>query len=418
MLRFLWRNVLTIWTAITLAPVLLLATPQMDDPLLEYAGVYTVGDHHDICISLRKFGEKSTLVLSDIQTDEVRMLFPQSKDRFVAGTQLTQPQPIQYHISFNRDSRSKVASLTLRDENHSSESIASKQTHRKEPANFLNGNVRLLGDLHLPKTANRRHPAVVLGHGSEDSDRYSFDCLPYVLAHHGVAVLAYDKRGTGRSSGSWQDSGLEALADDLQKAVVLLKSRSDIDPNRIGVIGFSEGGWVAPLAASKSSDIHFIVSISGGAFTKGHSFIQKYRQQFAEQGLAGESLERALAEKQAIVAGSLERVKLGKQPSGFDLRITYDPTEHWRSFKGPVLYLIGEYDSLEPAEQSAQRLFSVLTESKNPDFTIKVFPRTHHGMFLGVTGRPSEFSMMKVNQLVPGYWDTLIRWLETRLHLK
>lgn len=142
----------------------------------------------------------------------------------------------------------------------------------------------MVGDLHLPKTAKLRHPAVVLAHGSEDSDRYSFDSLPHVLAHRGVAVLTYDKRGTGKSSGSWQDSGLEALADGLLKAVMLLKSRSDIDPNRIGVIGFSEGGWVAPLAASKSSDIHFIVSISGGAFTKGHSFIHKYRQQFAEQG--------------------------------------------------------------------------------------------------------------------------------------
>lgn len=93
---------------------------------------------------------------------------------------------------------------------------------------------------------------------------------------------------------------------------MLLKSRSDIDPNRIGVIGFSEGGWVAPLAASKSSDIHFIVSISGGAFTKGHSFIHKYRQQFAEQNLSGEGLEKALAEKQAIVAESLEKVKSGR----------------------------------------------------------------------------------------------------------
>lgn len=164
----------------------------------------------------------------------------------------------------------------------------------------------MVGDLHLPKTAKLRHPAVVLAHGSEDSDRYSFDSLPHVLAHRGVAVLTYDKRGTGKSSGSWQDSGLEALADGLLKAVMLLKSRSDIDPNRIGVIGFSEGGWVAP---SKSSDIHFMSVLAAEHSLRGTHSFTNIGSNSRNRGLSGEGLEKALAEKQAIVAESLEKVK-------------------------------------------------------------------------------------------------------------
>jgi pimeloyl-ACP methyl ester carboxylesterase len=391
------------------------STPTLET-MLSYTGLYRIGSNHEIGISLRKVSEMAVLVLSDLKTDEVRVLFPKGKDQFIAGRELRQPAPVQYQISFTRNSDSEVVSFTLRGEGSHAGQVANKQAQRTTPISFQNGNVSLVGTLYLPNRTNRRHPAVVLAHGSEDNDRYSFDALPHVLASYGIAVLAYDKRGTGQSTGSWETSGLELLADDLLAALKALKSRNDIDAQKIGVIGFSEGGWVAPLAASKSPDIRSIVSISGGAFTKGVSFIHKYRQQFLEQGLTGEALNKALAEKEAIVASSAEKVKSGNQPTGFDLRITYDPTEHWRSFKGSVLYLIGEFDTLENGEQSARRLRDVLTEGGNEDFTIKLFPRTHHGMFLGVTGKPSEFATLSgIRQLVPGYWDVLLRWLISRL---
>lgn len=388
------------------------------EKLLKYTGLYKIGENHEIGISMRRAGGRSILVLSDIQTDAIRALFPQGEDRFIAGREMIRPEPAQYHISFRKNSRGEVTSLVIREDGLRIEQVGHRQPQRTVPVKFHNGDVSLVGTLYLPDRKGPRFPAVVLSHGSEDNDRYSFDSLPYVLSHRGIAVLTYDKRGTGQSTGSWQDSGLETLADDLVAAVALLKSRRDIDSRRLGVIGFSEGGWVAPLAASKSPDLRFIVSISGGAFTKGISFIYKYRQQFLEDGLAGESLNKALAEKEAIVAQSAEKVKSGKQPSGFDKRITYDPADDWSSFKGSVLYMVGEFDVLEPAEQSAKRLGEILKESGNSDFTIKLFPRAHHGMLLGVTGKPSEFfSLRGISQFVPGYWDVLLCWLDSRLDL-
>ncbi len=244
--------------------------------------------------------------------------------------------------------------------------------------------------MYLP---DRKPPygAIILAHGSEDSDRYSFDALPFVLADRGLAVLAYDKRGTGESTGSWQDSGLEELAGDLLASLELLLRRNDIHKDNIGIIGFSEGGWVAPLAASRSTQIAYIVSISGGAYTKGYSFLHKYRSQFIEQGLTGEKLQQAMNEKEAIVAASQERVNKGTNPSGFDRRITYDPSVHWKEFKKPVLYLGGECDSLEPVKETAKRLEQIFISSNHPDFTIHIFSHAHHAMFLANTCRPSEF---------------------------
>jgi pimeloyl-ACP methyl ester carboxylesterase len=388
------------------------------DPLVGYTGLYRIGAHHEVAISLRRFGKQSALVFSDLNTDEIRLLFPDTRDRFTAGAELTKPTPVAYRIAFTRDAAGRVVSLALRDSADRDLGTGARGAARAVPVRFTGaGGVELRGTVHLPpeRAGGGRRAAVVLAHGSEDSDRYGFDALPHVLAEHGLIVLAYDKRGTGESSGSWEDAGLDDLARDLVAGIRLLAARPDVHPGRIGVIGFSEGGWVAPLAASLSDSVRFIVSISGGAFTKGVSFVHKYRRQFEEQGMRGDSLIRALDEKEAIIAASAERVRAGRQPSGFDRRVTYDPGADWRAFTGPVLYMVGEDDSLEPASQSVARLREVLLHARHSDFTIKLFPRGHHALLLGTTGRPSEFATMRgIGRLVPGYWDVLLRWLAVR----
>lgn len=84
-----------------------------------------------------------------------------------------------------------------------------------------------------------------------------------LFASHGIAALAYDKRGSGDSTGSYGIvANYQLLADDLLAGVALLRDRADIDPARTGVWGGSEGGWVAPLAAARSPDVAFVVAVS------------------------------------------------------------------------------------------------------------------------------------------------------------
>jgi pimeloyl-ACP methyl ester carboxylesterase len=182
----------------------------------------------------------------------------------------------------------------------------------------------------------------------------------------------------------------------------------------VALVGFSEGGWVAPMAAAREDGVRAIASISGGAFTKGDSYLHKNRLAFQEQGLAGAALDSAMAVERAVVDSARVRTAAGRG-SGFERRISYDAAAEWRAFRGPVLYLLGELDVLEPAERSAARMRENLAAAGNPDVVVHVFPRAHHSLWVGRTGLPSEWRSLAFDRYAPGYWPTLLAWLDTRL---
>ena len=380
--------------------------------VLPYAGSYRAGPGQEIVIYVQPNTPMGPmLVLSDLGTDEVRVLFPAARDSFVAGPELVRPAPEQFAASFVRDGTGVPSAVRLAGAWFGAGVVAQRNPVRTTALQFRNGSVSLEGTIYLPALPSRT--AIVLANGSEDNDRHSFGDLPYILANHGLVVLAYDKRGTGESGGSWQDAGLDQLADDLLAGVAALRARPDLRIDRVGIIGTSEGGWVAPLAASRTSGIAFIAAISGGSSTKGETFIYKDRRRAEEQGLSGAALDSVVRSSRQIIEASRKRVAADSAPTGFDRRVTYDPTEDWQKFRGPILSLGGEFDVLEDATQSADRLRRILLDAGHGDFTIKVFPRAHHMLFVGATGLPSEFAAMRgIHSVAPGYRDVLLRWLE------
>lgn len=129
--------------------------------------------------------------------------------------------------------------------------------------------VRLCGTLTLPRT-RVKVPAVllILGSGQLQRDEVVanhkiFLVLADALTRRGLAVLRVDKRGFGKSSGDYAATTSVDLADDVLAGVAYLRSRSEIDPKRIGVVGHSEGGLLGPMAANQSSDIAFVASLGG-----------------------------------------------------------------------------------------------------------------------------------------------------------
>jgi len=374
------------------------------------AGVYAgEGPHPLEAVSPRRMGEREVLVFTDLGTGAVRVLFPAGQDVFTAGRTVAQPEPAALRLTFRPG-----GALEIRELASGAAWNARKLSARREEVAFQGEGVALRGTLHLPPSGAGPFPAVVLAGGSEgEGDRHSFDALPYVLAQRGIAVLAYDKRGTGESEGSW-DVDHDLLAADLLAALALLGERDDLS-DTLGVIGFSEGSWIAPLAASRSPAVDFIVAISGGVLPKAESFLHKARRELEERGLAGEALEQAFAEQQAVIEASVDRQFEGEGVTPFDLRMLHDPSDQWTAFRGPVLALFGEWDTLVPAERSAERLRELLTKARHPDFRIRLFPKAHHSLFLGVTGTPAEFARMEgIGGYVPGYWETLLLWLDAK----
>jgi alpha-beta hydrolase superfamily lysophospholipase len=103
------------------------------------------------------------------------------------------------------------------------------------------------------------HPAVVLFHGSGAQERDLFTARWF--AEQGIAALAFDKRGVGKSTGNFRTVPFMELCDDGLAAIDYLKSRKEIDAKRIGVWGLSQGGWLGPLAASRSPEVSFVIAV-------------------------------------------------------------------------------------------------------------------------------------------------------------
>ena len=130
-------------------------------------------------------------------------------------------------------------------------------------------NITLAGTLTMPKEGGK-YPAVILvsGSGLQDRDETIFNHKPFLiiadyLTRNGIAVLRYDDRGGGKSTGNYSSATTEDFATDALAAVQYLKSREEIDSKKIGIIGHSEGGMIAPMAAVNSNDVSFIVLLAG-----------------------------------------------------------------------------------------------------------------------------------------------------------
>ena len=129
--------------------------------------------------------------------------------------------------------------------------------------------VYLSGTLTMPDSA-ALFPAVILiaGSGPNDRDETVFGHKPFLvladyLTRNGFAVLRYDKRGVGKSSGDYRKATTEDFASDVQAAIEFLKQRNEIDKKRIGLIGHSEGGTIAPMVAAKNKNVDYIVLMAG-----------------------------------------------------------------------------------------------------------------------------------------------------------
>jgi alpha-beta hydrolase superfamily lysophospholipase len=387
-----------------------------------YAGE---GPHELLVISPRAMGNQRILVLTDLGTGAIRALFPavaaadeaaEPSWPWVAGETLRSPEPPAFRLRFEGAEEERPTGLAIEDVTTGAVWRARRVPLRTEEVQIRRDGLSLRGTLHLPSAAPPGSiPGIVLAPGSEDEGtRHSLDALPYVLVREGFAVLAVDKRGTGASEGSW-DVDHDTLADDLVAWIEWLAARPELD-GRIGVFGFSEGGWIAPLAASRTEEIDFIAVSGGGALPKSASFLHQAGKRLEEEGLQGKELERAMNEKRSFIEASADRAADGAEATPFDLRMAHDPAPEWRRFRGPVLWMIGEDDALVPPRASAERMREVLARAGHPDHTVRLFPRATHGMFRSVTGAPSEFFGMEgLGELAPGYWETLLRWLDTRV---
>jgi pimeloyl-ACP methyl ester carboxylesterase len=283
---------------------------------------------------------------------------------------------------------------------------------------FKSKGAEIVGTLMLP---NRREkvPGVVMIHGSSESHRNNlwYQHQAHVLTLNGIAVLLPDKRGCGSSKGDWKTVGLEAYADDANGGFKALAKERGVDSKKIGVMGLSQGGWVAPLAANRNANIAFVISASSAAVRPVEQINHEMHNTFVGAGFTGPALDQAnelqrLAGeyilKEDWQAYDEARKKALDSPIGPMAKGFPDSKEHWmwawwrrvaphdplvqiEKLNRPYLAVFGEEDEKDnvPVKESVRRLQS-LPSSVQKNLTIRVLPGSGHALEDRETGWISE----------------------------
>lgn len=245
------------------------------------------------------------------------------------------------------------------------------------------GEVALSGTVFLPAGPGP-FPAAVLIHGSGTSDR---DGLWYVLiaralAEGGIAVLLPDKRGSGRSSGEWRTASFDDLAGDALAALEVLAAQPGVDRARLGLVGLSQGGWVAISAAKGRPQVAFVVNTSGSAVTPREQTRHEIRQQLADGGLPRWLVPAVLPLANGMPARWL--------PVWWEKNGDFDPIPVLEALPQPVLVVYGALDEAEnvPVSRSVSRLREVA--ARKPDLTVRVLEGVGHALVDPASGELSS----------------------------
>ena len=277
----------------------------------------------------------------------------------------------------------------------------------------------LTGTLTLPTVRHGRVPAVVTitGSGTQDRDeRISivegyrpFWQIADTLARRGIATLRLDDRGMNGSSAGPANATSADYANDIRAALAYLRTRPEIDGSRLGLVGHSEGGMIAPMVAATDPGLKGIVLLAGPAYTGRR--ILAYQQRNAvdnARSLMPAARARALAESDSATKA------LAEKSAWLRYFMDYDPLATARKVRVPVLILQGETDQQVTPEQ-ADTLAAAFRAGGDRDVTVRKFPATDHLFLADSVGDPSRYPILPSRTVRPEVLGAVADWLVAHL---
>jgi uncharacterized protein len=285
-------------------------------------------------------------------------------------------------------------------------------------------------------------PAVLLmsGSGPHDRDETLMGHKPFLiladyLTRKGIVVLRADKRGVGKSGGDYSTAVMADFASDADAGVEYLKTRPEVDPHKIGLIGHSEGAVEAPMSAAHNPNVAFIVMMAGLGVPGDQLLPEQMRRIEAASGKSQDEIEKdvalqteilALVEKdkddtaldkdlREKLAGKVPEAQMGMQvktvssPWFRDL-LQYDPAPTLSKLTCPVLVLNGEKDVQVPPEQNLPAIRKALEAGGNKQFEIDELPGLNHLFQPAKTGAISEYSEIE-ETMSPVALEKVASWI-------
>ena len=312
----------------------------------------------------------------------------------------------------------------------------------------LQDKITLAGTLTLPTGAGP-FPAVVLitGSGPQDRDEMILGHRPFLvladyLTRRGVAVLRVDDRGVGGTSKGTPNDTSENYVGDVLAGVEFLKARKEINPKQIGLIGHSEGGMIAPMAAARSNDVAFVVLMAGPGIRgdkllamQNHLIASAECQREVNESEAQRASLFAIARDEqdpAVAKQKLdaERAKIEERArkkfeaqlanasvqlnqlltSWFRFFLNYDPRPILLKVKTPVLAINGELDTQVPPKEDLAAIEEALKAGGNHDYKVVLLPKLNHLFQTATTGSPSEYGNIE-ETIAPVALQTMGDWI-------
>jgi fermentation-respiration switch protein FrsA (DUF1100 family) len=322
--------------------------------------------------------------------------------------------------------------------------------YNSEEVTVSNGQLRLAGTFTRPKTGGPFTTILlVAGSGPQDRDETIFNQKPFLvlsdyLTRAGYAVLRLDKRGTGKSAGDFRASGLEEFTSDAIAAVAWLKARPDVNARRIGVLGHSEGGVVAPLVAVRSSDVAFVIMLGGPAEPFDKLLTEQSTAFLRAQGAPDAVIEadQQIRREEFVILGrepdearARERLQQlfsewnSKQPELTALLIAgvgnlltpevrsllaHSPSVPLRDLRCPILAVYGGKDLQVPAASNLPAAAAALTDGHAESFTLVNLSGLNHLFQTARTGNLEEYAQSE-ETISPRALDTIAAWLRTNV---
>jgi fermentation-respiration switch protein FrsA (DUF1100 family) len=285
-------------------------------------------------------------------------------------------------------------------------------------------------------------PAVLLitGSGPQDRDESLLGHKPFLvlsdyLTRHGIAVLRADDRGTAKSTGDFATATTADFATDAEAGIAYLKTRSEVDPHKMGLIGHSEGGVIAPMIAARNKDVAFIVMMAGTGVPGDQILIAQGEAIQIASGKSPEEAARGTAKRREMfalvetekddavlktelkekMAGDVPDAQVGMQikqitSPWFRYFLTYDPAPALRKVTCPVLAINGALDTQVPPKLNLPIIRKTLEEGGNKHFEIDELPGLNHLFQTAKTGSPAEYAQIE-ETMSPVALDKMATWI-------
>ncbi len=398
-----------------------------------------------------RFNDNSTYLIDPIpgKSDRLYLIEYETGKRFLLEKQKNSERYTHPSSGFSLDRIHDE--WIVRRKNKSKDEYSKKITLREDTTYFKSGDIKLFGKLVKPD-GNGKFPVVVIAHGSDNDSAVDNYFEPYLFASQGIACFVYDKRGTGKSEGQ-PILSFKLLSDDLVAAVEYLKNFENLNLNEIGLSGYSQGGWIAPLAAAKSEKVKFIVVNYGMAMSVAEEDFYEAPLKLADMGVSeiglkefkdlNSTLHRVV--KNDFVSGWIDTLKfvynkysnkpwmdslkktqtwagsLANMPAQMgweqvskivpDIMRTldpfYDPATTLSKLDIPMLWLVGDADIEAPPDITI-KLINRMRQKEHKPFELKIYKNADHGLRLF----ERNGSRRIYTNYAPRYFQDVVSWIK------